>query len=133
MANATPNSTSPPGPRPQRASSSRRCATILVGMLKKVRSTDLRAMKERGERIAMLTAYDAAMARILDRAGMDVLLVGDSLGMVVMGYETTVPVTLEMIIHHSKAVTRGISRGGRALVVADMPFLSYQITIEEAM
>src|SRR5688572_5455228 len=99
-------------------------------MAKKVRSTDLRSMKERGERIAMLTAYDAAMARILDSTGIDVLLVGDSLGMVVMGYDTTVPVTVDMIIHHSKAVSQGATR---ALVVADMPFLSYQVTVEEAL
>ena len=99
-------------------------------MPKKVRTTDLRAMKERGERIAMLTAYDAAMARIMDNAGVDVLLVGDSLGMVVMGFDTTVPVTVDMIVHHSKAVSHGTSR---AMIVADMPFLSYQITIEEAL
>lgn len=97
---------------------------------KKVRVTDLKLMKERNERIAMLTAYDAAMARLLDRSGVDVLLVGDSLGMVVMGYDTTVPVTLDMMVHHTKAVSR-VTR--RALVVADMPFLTYQITVEDAM
>jgi 3-methyl-2-oxobutanoate hydroxymethyltransferase len=87
-------------------------------------------MKGRNERIAMLTAYDAAFARLLDRAGVDVLLVGDSLGMVMLGYETTVPVTLDMILHHSQAVTRAAKR---ALVVADMPFLTYQINVEEAL
>jgi 3-methyl-2-oxobutanoate hydroxymethyltransferase len=78
----------------------------------------------------MLTAYDATMARLLDRAGVDALLVGDSVGMVVLGYENTVPVTLEDILHHTKAVVRGTER---ALVVADMPFLTYQVTPAEAL
>src|SRR3989449_3205909 len=98
--------------------------------MKPVRVPDLRAMKERGEKIAVLTAYDATMARLLDRAGVDVILVGDSLGMVVLGYDTTLPVTLDMMIHHTAAVTRGTER---ALVVADMPFLTYQLSTEEAM
>src|SRR5258708_28164908 len=97
---------------------------------KKIRVPDLTLMKERGERIVMLTAYDASMARVLDRAGTDVLLVGDSLGNVILGLDTTIPVTLEAMIHHTRAVTRGASR---ALVVADMPFLSYQISADEAM
>jgi 3-methyl-2-oxobutanoate hydroxymethyltransferase len=97
---------------------------------KKVRVPDLAKMKERGERIVMLTAYDATMARLFDRAGIDVLLVGDSLGHVILGLETTIPVTLDAIIHHTQAVTRGAER---ALVVADMPFLSYQIAPEQAM
>src|SRR6195256_6248210 len=87
-------------------------------------------MKQAGERISVLTAYDATMARLFDRAGIDVLLVGDSLGMVVLGYESTVPVTLETMIHHTAAVVRGAAR---ALVVADMPFLTYQVSVEEAM
>jgi 3-methyl-2-oxobutanoate hydroxymethyltransferase len=87
-------------------------------------------MKQRGEKIAILTAYDVTMARLLDRAGIDVVLVGDSLGMVVLGYDTTVPVTLETMIHHTKAVSRGVTR---ALLVADMPFMTYQLTVEEAM
>lgn len=87
-------------------------------------------MKQAGTKIAVLTAYDATMARLLDRAGIDVLLVGDSLGMVVLGYENTIPVTLDMMIHHTRAVTRGSSR---ALVVADMPFLTYQISEDEAI
>jgi 3-methyl-2-oxobutanoate hydroxymethyltransferase len=87
-------------------------------------------MKERGDKIAMLTAYDFTMARLLDRAGLDVILVGDSLGMVVLGYETTLPVTLDMMIHHTRAVSRGAKR---ALIVADMPFLTFQLSIEEAM
>src|SRR6266550_5759493 len=98
--------------------------------MKPVRVPDLRAMKERGEKIAVLTAYDFTMARILDRAGIDVILVGDSVGMVVLGYETTLPVTIEVMIHHTAAVTRGVSR---ALVVADMPFLTYQVSTEEAV
>ena len=91
---------------------------------KSVRVPDLGDMKRRGEKITVLTAYDATMARLLDMAGIDILLVGDSLGMVVMGYETTVPVTLEMVLHHVKAVVRGTRR---ALVVADLPILTYQI------
>src|SRR5438093_4599696 len=98
--------------------------------MKPVRVPDLRSMKERGEKIAVLTAYDVTMARLLDRAGIDVILVGDSLGMVVLGFETTLPVTLEMMIHHTKAVSRGAKR---ALIIADMPFLTFQLSLEEAM
>ncbi len=95
-----------------------------------VRAPDLRRMKQRGEKIAMLTAYDVTMARLLDRAGIDVLLVGDSLGMVILGHETTVPVTLDAMVHHSAAVARGAQR---ALVVADMPFMTYQTSVSDAM
>src|SRR5215510_4563520 len=98
--------------------------------MKPMRVPDLRAMKQRGEKITVLTAYDATMARLIDRAGIDVILVGDSVGMVVLGYDTTLPVTLDMMIHHTAAVTRGASR---ALVVADMPFLTYQLSMEDAM
>jgi 3-methyl-2-oxobutanoate hydroxymethyltransferase len=91
---------------------------------------DLRDKKSRGEKIAMLTAYDATMARLLDQAGVDALLVGDSVGMVVLGYENTLAVTLDDMLHHTRAVARGASR---ALVVADMPFLSYQVSAEEAV
>jgi len=87
-------------------------------------------MKERGEKIAVLTAYDFTMARILDRAGVEVILVGDSVGMVVLGYDTTLPVTLDMMIHHTAAVSRGAKR---ALIIADMPFLTFQLSLEEAM
>jgi 3-methyl-2-oxobutanoate hydroxymethyltransferase len=97
---------------------------------KKVWPLRLKEMKQRGEKIAMLTAYDAMMARLLDRAGIDVLLVGDSLGMVLLGYQTTLPVTMDAMVHHTAAVTRGAER---ALVVADMPFLSYQISVAEAV
>ena len=79
-------------------------------------------MKARGERIVMLTAYDYRSARLFDAAGVDVFLVGDSLGMVVLGHETTIPVTLDDIVHHTRAVVRGTSR---ALVVADLPFMTY--------
>jgi len=98
--------------------------------MKPVRVPDLRAMKDRGEKIAVWTAYDFTMARLLDRAGIDVILVGDSVGMVVLGYDNTLPVTLEMMIHHTRAVSRGAER---ALVIADMPFLTYQLSVEEAM
>jgi len=96
----------------------------------RIRVPDLETMKRRGERIAMLTAYDYTMARLLDRAGIDVMLVGDSLGMVVLGYETTLPVTLDAMVHHTRAVSRG---AGRALVVADMPFLTFQVSVPEAV
>ena len=98
--------------------------------LKKVRVPDLAAMKKRGEWIVMLTAYDAIIARLLDGAGIDVLLVGDSLGRVILGLDTTIPVTLDAMLHHTLAVTRGASR---SLVVADMPFLTYQVSAEQAM
>jgi len=102
----------------------------MTAISKKVSVPDLALMKQRGERIVMLTAYDATMARLLDRAGIDLLLVGDSLGQVVLGLDSTVPVTLDAILHHTSAVTRAASR---ALVVADMPFLTYQIAAEQAM
>lgn len=95
-----------------------------------VRTRDLKEKKRRGEKIAVLTAYDANMARLLDRAGVDALLVGDSVGMVMLGYRNTLPVTLEAMVHHTAAVSRGVSR---ALVVADMPFLTYQVSTAEAV
>src|SRR2546425_5286422 len=98
--------------------------------MKPVRVPDLRVMKERGEKIAVLTAYDYTMARLLDRAGVDIILVGDSVGMVVLGFDNTLPVTLDMMIHHTRAVSRGAKR---ALIVADMPFLTFQLNMEEAM
>src|SRR5688572_32119592 len=98
--------------------------------MKPVRIPDLRAMKQAGTKIAVLTAYDATMARLLDRAGIDVLLVGDSVGMVVLGHDSTLPVTLDDMVHHTRAVTRGAER---ALVVADMPFLTYQVSVAEAV
>src|SRR5207253_3251993 len=98
--------------------------------MKPVRVPDVRAMKDRGEKIAVLTAYDYTMARLLDRAGIDVILVGDSVGMVVLGFDNTLPVTLDMMIHHTAAVSRGAKR---ALIIADMPFLTFQLSLEEAM
>jgi len=98
--------------------------------IKPVRAPDLKAKKRRGERITMLTAYDATMAGLLDRAGIDVLLVGDSLGMVVEGHDSTIPVTLDAMIHHTRAVCRGTKR---ALVVADMPFMTYQTGVDDAV
>src|SRR5437667_7624627 len=97
---------------------------------RKIRVPDLALMKERGERIVMLTAHEATMARLFDRAGIDLLLVGDWLGNVILGLDTTIPVTLDAMIHHTRAVTRGTNR---ALVVADMPFLTYQVSPEQAM
>jgi len=96
----------------------------------KVTIHTLRAMKEHGERIAMMTAYDATFARLLDDAGVDILLVGDSLGMVIQGHDTTLPVTLDEVIYHCRAVGRGARR---AQVVGDMPFMSYQASIEQGL
>jgi 3-methyl-2-oxobutanoate hydroxymethyltransferase len=87
-------------------------------------------MARMGERISMVTAYDATFARMLDKAGIDVLLVGDSLGMVVQGLDTTLPVTVDEVIYHSRAVARGAKR---PLIVGDMPFMSYQTSTEEAL
>jgi 3-methyl-2-oxobutanoate hydroxymethyltransferase len=88
------------------------------------------AAKARGEPLVMCTAYDALFARLVDEAGVDAILVGDSLGNVVAGYDTTVPVTLDQMIYHGAAVRRGVSR---AMVVVDMPFLTYQVTTERAL
>lgn len=90
----------------------------------------LQSKKERGEPITMLTAYDYPTALALDRAGVDAILVGDSLGMVVLGYETTLPVTMEDMLHHCKAVARGAVR---AHLVGDMPFMSYQCSASDAV
>jgi len=90
----------------------------------------IREMKQKGEKISMLTAYDYVTAQIIDEAGIHMILVGDSLGMVVLGYQTTIPVTLEVMLHHSKAVVRGTKN---ALVVGDMPFMTYHVSIEDAM
>jgi 3-methyl-2-oxobutanoate hydroxymethyltransferase len=98
--------------------------------LNRITIPHLSARKQTGKKITMLTAYDATMARLLDLAGIDMLLVGDSLGTVIMGCENTLQVTLDAVIHHTKAVTNGAKR---ALVVADMPFLTYQVSLPEAM
>ena len=91
---------------------------------------DLRNFKQRGERFAMLTAYDYPTARLLDEAGIPVLLVGDSVANNILGYETTLPVTMEEMLHHTRAVARGTKN---ALVVGDMPFMSYQTSLEEGI
>ncbi|MFA5138903.1 MAG: 3-methyl-2-oxobutanoate hydroxymethyltransferase [Elusimicrobiota bacterium] len=96
----------------------------------KVTTTKLAEMKAKGRRIAALTAYDASTARLLNEAGVDVILVGDSVGNVKLGYENTLPVTVDEILHHLKAVRRGNSR---ALLVADMPYLSYELDIPSAL
>jgi 3-methyl-2-oxobutanoate hydroxymethyltransferase len=105
----------------------------VIGMdaaTRKVRVPDFVAMKARGERITMLTAYDYTMARLLDAGGVDSILVGDSVGNVQLGYSTTLPVTMEDMLHHTRAVSRGVQR---ALVIADMPFLSFQVDRLEAV
>ncbi len=96
----------------------------------KVTTEVLRAMKQAGEPIAALTAYDHLWAGLLDAAGVDVLLVGDSVGTVVQGHDTTVPVTMENILYHTEMVARGTKR---ALVVADMPFMSFQVSLKDAL
>src|ERR1700756_154887 len=96
----------------------------------KVRVTDLARMKAERQPITMLTAYDYPFARIFDQAGVDMLLIGDSLGMVVQGADSTLPVTLSEIVYHVRMVVRARKR---ALVVADLPFLTYQVSIEQAV
>lgn len=97
---------------------------------KKVTTLAFRQRKQRGKLITMLTAYDYPTALVMDRAGVDSILVGDSLGMVVLGYENTLPVTMEEMLHHSRAVARGACY---ALLIGDMPFMSYQVSNQEAV
>jgi len=96
----------------------------------RISTTDIREMKKRGAKIVMMTAYDYPTARLVDEGGADVILVGDTLGMVVLGYDSTLPVTMEDMIHHTKAAVRGAKH---ALVVGDMPFMSYQTGWQDAM
>jgi 3-methyl-2-oxobutanoate hydroxymethyltransferase len=96
----------------------------------KVTTATVKQMKAEGKPITMLTSYDYSMAKLVDDAGIDMILVGDSLGNVVLGYDSTLPVTMDDMIHHTKAVCRGVSR---TMVVTDMPFLSYQVPIEDAV
>ncbi len=103
---------------------------MLAELKNKITVSELIKMKQRGEKVALLTAYDYPFARIEDDAGMDIILVGDSLGMVVLGYETTIPVSMEEMLIHLKAVVRGVKR---AMVIADMPFLSFQISTSDAV
>ena len=90
----------------------------------------LKEMKQKGDKITMLTCYDYSMAKLMDSAGINTLLVGDSLGMTILGYEDTLSVTMEDMIHHTAAVARGAKD---ALVIGDMPFMSYQVSVEEAV
>ncbi|MFH1003438.1 MAG: 3-methyl-2-oxobutanoate hydroxymethyltransferase, partial [Chloroflexota bacterium] len=91
---------------------------------------DIKEMKQKGERICMLTCYDYSTAKLIDEAGIPLVLVGDSLGMVVLGYESTIPVTMEEMLHHTKAVVRGTKR---TLVVGDLPFMTYHTSIADAL
>jgi 3-methyl-2-oxobutanoate hydroxymethyltransferase len=97
---------------------------------KKVTTLTLRQKKERGEPITMLTAYDYPTALSMDAAGVDAILVGDSLGMVVLGYANTLPVTMDEMLHHCRAVSRGAQS---ALLIGDMPFMSYQADVNDAV
>src|SRR4030043_275902 len=91
---------------------------------------DIKEMKLKKEKIVMLTAYDYSTAKLVDEAGVPLILVGDSLGMVILGYDSTIPVTMEDMIHHTKAVTRGVKK---ALVIGDMPFMTYHTNSSDAM
>jgi 3-methyl-2-oxobutanoate hydroxymethyltransferase len=98
--------------------------------MRRLTTLDIQTMKDRGEPIAMVTAYDATFAKLIDDGGAEMLLVGDSLGMVVQGHDSTLPVTMDQMVYHTEMVVRGSQR---ALVVADLPFLSYQVSVEEAV
>ena len=98
--------------------------------MKPVTVTTLAAMKRAGEKITSLTAYDYSFASLLDRVGIEVIIVGDSLGMVLQGHETTLPVTIDDMVYHSRCVARGC---GRALIVVDLPFMSYEASREQAL
>jgi 3-methyl-2-oxobutanoate hydroxymethyltransferase len=101
---------------------------------RRVNINELKRMKDRGEKIAMVTAYDATAARLVGAAGVDVVLVGDSLGMVVQGHDSTLPVTLDQMVYHSAIVRRGLVRAGAAAhLVGDLPFGSYQASADEAV
>jgi 3-methyl-2-oxobutanoate hydroxymethyltransferase len=99
-------------------------------MNKKLTIQDILTMKKNGEKVSMLTAYDASFAGIIDATGIEMVLVGDSLGMVLLGYNSTVPVTMEEMLHHCRAASKGVKR---ALLVGDMPFMSYQVSESEAI
>src|SRR5262245_19935708 len=95
-----------------------------------VTATSVVAKKARGDKLVMLTAYDATLAALFDAAPVDMLLVGDSLGMVIQGHKNTLPVTLEHVLYHTQAVSRGAQR---AQIVSDLPFMSYQVSPEQAV
>lgn len=96
----------------------------------RVSINQIKAMKQKGEKIVMLTAYDYSTARLVDEAGIPLILVGDSLGMVILGYDSTIPVTIKEMLHHTRAVVRGTQK---ALVAGDMPFMTYHLSVEQAM
>ena len=96
----------------------------------RVSINDIKGMKSKKEKIVMLTAYDYSTAKLVDEAGIPLILVGDSLGMVMLGYESTIPVTMDEMIHHTKAVARGTKQ---ALVIGDMPFMTYHTNISDAL
>lgn len=96
----------------------------------RVTITEIKEMKQRKEKIPMLTAYDYVTAKMVDEAGVPLILVGDSLGMVILGYESTIPVTMEEMLHHTKAVVRGAKK---ALIVGDMPFMTYHTSVSDAL
>jgi len=96
----------------------------------RVTISQIKEMKQRGEKIPMLTAYDYSTAKLIDESGVPLILVGDSLGMVILGYESTIPVTMDEMIHHTKAVVRGTKH---ALVIGDMPFMTYHVSIDDAL
>lgn len=96
----------------------------------RVTITEIKEMKQKKEKIPMLTAYDYVTAKMVDEAGVPLILVGDSLGMVMLGYESTIPVTMEEMIHHTKAVVRGANK---ALIIGDMPFMTYHISVSDAL
>ena len=98
--------------------------------MKKIRIKTLLQKKQKGEKITALTAYDYTFAYLMDEAGIDVILVGDSLGNVAAGHETTIPVTMDEMIYHTKSVKRGVKN---SLLVADLPFMSYQVSKEDAL
>jgi len=90
----------------------------------------IKQMKQKGEKISMLTAYDYSTAKVVDEVGVPLILVGDSLGMVVLGYESTIQVTMEEMLHHTRAVVRGTKQ---AMVIGDMPFMTYHVSVEDAL
>jgi 3-methyl-2-oxobutanoate hydroxymethyltransferase len=96
----------------------------------RVTINDIKEMKQKGEKISMLTSYDYSTAKIVDEVGIPLILVGDSLGMVVLGYETTLPVTMEVMLHHTKAVVRGTEH---AMIIGDMPFMTYHVSVEDCL
>jgi len=106
------------------------CCVPAEGIPMRVNINQLKDMKQRGEKIAMLTTYDYTTARIVDEAGIPLILVGDSLGMVVLGYDSTIPVTMDIMLHHTRAVARGVKN---AMVIGDMPFMSYQVSTEQTL